>query len=623
MEKLKKSLKICLLSFLLTIGFISFVVISLYTGKFGFSAQYPRCKDAVMEFSGTEFSEQKVSITPIGDVEFYYNQWIISDNEQKDKQIIYDFPKRWTDITIDGKKIPKTGYASYKFTMLNLPGGEIQPQLSTDSSYRLYFNGHLAGVVGEPSKTEISNSYDRKYQITYVVPTDGKVEVVIELGYSNTGGMIEIPGINYFIFDVAYTSILKALPSIAVGLFIMSILIAFVINFSTEQNGRYFLLVLFISLFIHYIFSYDILNLARSFGVFLDVHLFEKLSFITMLILMGLCIFYMVKMKLIRSRKEYFIPYVLLNIISLISFFVFYGTTYLWISYICYFIALLPSIIDLVRNVNWKSFDFIYLVIFAVLIDMFILEMIDFCDIIKVSGWTGYTLMVLVLLFVGIVFFIKRITSLNYVEIQNRDLKIHALQLKQDNLLKQIKPHFIYNSLEAIQAIYHTDLQKGDESLQYFARYLRANVDAVNASVIPFTAELDNIINYVNLNNLSATQMHHLILDIQYEDFYIPMLSIEPLIENAIKYSHSNLKENGFIKISSQKLDNGNILICIEDNGDGFDIENVSSHSKGIQNARERLELYMEAKIDIKSSINKGTEVRIEFKEVQYEGNNH
>lgn len=623
MEKFKKILKICLLSFLLTIGFTIFVVISLKTGKFDFSVQYPRCENGVMEFHGTKFSDQNVSITPIGDVEFYYNQWIISDNEEKDKKMIYGFPKRWTDVEIDGKKIPKTGYASYKFTMINFPSGEITPQLSTDSSYRLYFNGQLAGVVGEPSKTEISHSYDRKYQITYVVPTDGKVEVVIELGYSNTGGMIEIPGIHYFIFDVAYTSILKAFPSIAVGLFIMSILIAFVINFSTEQNGRYFLLVFFISLFIHYIFSYDILNLARSFGVFLDVHLFEKLSFVTMLILTGVCMFYMVKMKLIKSRKEHFIFYVLLNITSLILFFIFYGTTYLWISYVCFFIALLPSIIVLIRNVNWKSFDFIYLVIFAVLIDMFILEMIDFCDIIKVSGWTGYTLLVLVLLFVGIVFFIKRITSLNHVEIQNRDLKIHALQLKQDNLLKQIKPHFIYNSLEAIQAVYHKDLQKGDESLQYFARYLRANVDAVNASLIPFTAELDNIINYVNLKNISAVQIHRLILDIQYEDFCVPMLSIEPLIENAIKYSRSNLKENGFIKINSQKLENGNVLICIEDNGDGFDIENVSSHSKGIQNAKERLELYMEAKIEIKSSINKGTEIRIEFKEVQYESDNH
>ncbi len=623
MGKFKKTLKIGLLYFLLTIGFTIFIVISFKTGKFDFSAQYPRSVNGIMEFSGTKFSEQKVTITPIGDIEFYYNQWIISDHEEKNKEMIYNFPKRWTDVKVDGKRLPKSGYASYKITMLNLPGGEITPQLSTDSSYRLYFNGQLAGVVGEPSKTEKSNDYARNYQITYVVPSDGKVEVVIELGYSNTGGMIEIPGFNYYVFDTGYTSFLKSLPSIAVGLFMMSILIAFVINFSTEQNGRYFLLVFFISLFIHFIFSYDIVNLARSFSIFLDIHLFEKLSFITMLVLMGLYVFYMYKMKLIKRRKEHLVIYFLINIISLILFFIFYGTTYLWISYMLFFIALLPSVIGLLKNVNWNSFDYIYLVILAILMDMFILEMIDFCDIIKVCPWTGYTLIVLLLLFVGIIFFIKRITSLNLTEIQNRDLKIHALQLKQDNLLNQIKPHFIYNSLEAIQAIYHTDLQKGDESLQYFARYLRANVDAVNASLIPFTDELDNIINYVNLKNLSVSQKHQLILDIQYENFYIPMLSIEPLIENAIKYSHSNLKEDGFIKISSEKLENDNVLICIEDNGDGFDIEKISSHSKGIQNAKERLELSMKAKIEISSSIGEGTKVRIEFKEVQYEDYNN
>lgn len=203
--------------------------------------------------------------------------------------------------------------------------------------------------------------------------------------------------------------------------------------------------------------------------------------------------------------------------------------------------------------------------------------------------------------------------SLEY-ELQNQKLK--SLILKE-----QIKPHFIFNSLNIIKNLYHSDLNKGDYALSLLSKHLRFNVNTVKTNLISFDKEIDNIYNFVELENLKVDNKFEVIFNIDYQDFDIPILSLQPFVENSIKYSKVNYKEEGKIEISAYK-DNSNIIVEINDNGIGFDPNDIKDESCGIRNAKERLSLLLNANVEINSQINFGTNIKITIPGGQNENNN-
>lgn len=103
----------------------------------------------------------------------------------------------------------------------------------------------------------------------------------------------------------------------------------------------------------------------------------------------------------------------------------------------------------------------------------------------------------------------------------------------------------------------------------------------------------------------------------------MPILSLEPLVENAIKYSQANLKSDGYILIASTRTEDGNVVITIKDNGLGFDIADIKESSKGIMNSKLRLEMGLNAKATFNSKLGVGTEITIVFEEAKNEDFNH
>lgn len=227
---------------------------------------------------------------------------------------------------------------------------------------------------------------------------------------------------------------------------------------------------------------------------------------------------------------------------------------------------------------------------------------------IKTSLSTILYLYFIFLLFVAIyVAFIVRtyraaMKELKY-ELESKDLKLLVLK-------DQIKPHFIFNSLGAIKTLYHEDEEKGDRAISLLADHLRYNVDVVSSNLIEFSKEIDNVFNYVELKNLRTEQKFNVIYNIDFQDFQVPILSIQPFVENSLKYSKVNEKDDGYIEISSYK-DDENIYIEINDNGVGFDVNSIKDESCGTRNVKERYSLLLKANVDIQSEINVGTKVKI------------
>ena len=236
-----------------------------------------------------------------------------------------------------------------------------------------------------------------------------------------------------------------------------------------------------------------------------------------------------------------------------------------------------------------------------------IVYVLDKSELISVST-SGYSLIymfIIVLVFMIIYFFFIIKTA-----VQASEYKLQVNNLKSEILREQIKPHFIFNSLTTIKSLYHKDLYEGDHAITLFSRHLRSNVEAADTDLIPFERELDNIQNYIELENTKYDRKFNVIYNIDAAEFSVPVLSLQPFVENAIKYSKVNLSDEGYIEISSYEENNGIILeIC--DNGVGFDEGDIKPNSCGIKNSVERFKLLMNATIDVASRKGAGTKITI------------
>ena len=103
------------------------------------------------------------------------------------------------------------------------------------------------------------------------------------------------------------------------------------------------------------------------------------------------------------------------------------------------------------------------------------------------------------------------------------------------------------------------------------------------------------------------------------DDFYIPALTIQPIVENAIKHGLMKLEKGGSIRVVSYETDT-HYCVKVEDDGVGFDTDVLLDERKhvGIRNIRGRLKAMVNGSLEIESTPNLGTKVLIKIpKEVQ------
>ena len=211
------------------------------------------------------------------------------------------------------------------------------------------------------------------------------------------------------------------------------------------------------------------------------------------------------------------------------------------------------------------------------------------------------------------------------ITVENSRKVVDALRLekerdaiKADALRAQIKPHFIFNSLASVQHAYEKDKALGDKALTAFSRHLRANVDAGEDELVPLSREIENINNYVELENMRREKPVRFLLDCADLELCLPVLSLQPFIENAFKYAGTENADGGYVQLRSRTTPGGHIVEII-DNGAGFDPAAVKSASVGLKNASERLRILANARVTVDSAVGKGTRVIIELPETNNE----
>ena len=192
-----------------------------------------------------------------------------------------------------------------------------------------------------------------------------------------------------------------------------------------------------------------------------------------------------------------------------------------------------------------------------------------------------------------------------------------ALMQSQLRLMQaQIQPHFIFNSLMAIQAQCLTDPDEVYNSIGDFAGYLRANLDAMtDTRLITFEQELDNIESYLNLEKINYGDRLRVEYDLQIKGFMLPALTVQPLVENAVRHGIGPHEKGGLIVISTYE-EGDNIVICIKDDGSGASSMTQQQHKRrgiGLENVRNRLAMTQIGSVEIVQT-DEGTSAMIYIK---------
>ena len=182
-------------------------------------------------------------------------------------------------------------------------------------------------------------------------------------------------------------------------------------------------------------------------------------------------------------------------------------------------------------------------------------------------------------------------------------------------MVSQIRPHFMYNALTSIAMMCELDPMTAKKATIAFADYLRGNMDSLKQTrPVPFTTELEHLKNYLYIEKLRFDYLLNIEYDIQATDFELPLLSIQPLVENAVKHGVGMKKGGGTVKISSVEKESA-FEVIISDDGVGFDMnapkkDDGRSHV-GMENTRKRLKEMCGAEIIIESEVGKGTTARV------------
>ena len=230
------------------------------------------------------------------------------------------------------------------------------------------------------------------------------------------------------------------------------------------------------------------------------------------------------------------------------------------------------------------------------------------------NAFKGYAIAYLsIIIAIEILFFFLNVQK--NIQLVEEQQKNKEAQIKI--MMSQIQPHFIYNSLSSISTLIPLDPNKAQKALDDFTEYLRHNLSSLTETkLIPFEDELRHIQTYVSLEKVRFNDRVNVIYDIEVKDFSVPPLSIQPIVENAIKHGILKKIEGGTISIKTYSTKD-NYVVEVIDNGVGYDMNSIDFEANkhfGINNIRHRIKSMCNGSLEIISEINKGTKAVITFK---------
>ena len=452
---------------------------------------------------------------------------------------------------------------------------------------------------------------------------DKTYQVIIEVSCEIMPGIYMTPVISDYDFATGYSEVAKSIRAFISG--IVMFLGIFILFYSLKNHN------LFSSKWLPILcFIVAIRMMISTEGYSAFRYLFANVSYerMTLMVCMSTFIIKLVALLFysdtldMKIKKTTFLAVsagtLLCTIATSVFPFIFFNPYY----YIIIQVAALPLDIILlnhladsvVRRVPYsKSYLFGYITLISGI-------MIDCCYTNGLIDFASSYFMPILFTFFIIVFvcvFFEKISKIHDASLKAAELDKELHMANTAVMISQIQPHFLYNALNTIKYLIKRDPKSAEKAVISFSKYLRGNMDSITQKTpIPFKEELEHIKNYCDIELLRFGDKLEIIYDTEFLEFNVPSLTIQPLVENAIKHGVTKKAEGGFVKLSTAFSDDCYCVI-IEDNGVGFDPQNPDytpddNHAHvGIQNVTNRLKTMVNAEISIESQIDVGTKITI------------
>jgi sensor histidine kinase YesM len=196
------------------------------------------------------------------------------------------------------------------------------------------------------------------------------------------------------------------------------------------------------------------------------------------------------------------------------------------------------------------------------------------------------------------------------MEAERQEIERKLQESQISIMLSQIQPHFLYNTLNSIYQLCETNPMRARAMVNFFAEYLRNNLSTLeDPGLIPFDTELAHIKTYLEIEKIRFEDTLEIEYDIKCDGFSLPVLTVQPIVENAVKHGTSKKRGGGRVVVSTCE-DDANYIIKVSDTGCGFDPSVPKNDGKshvGIENVRQRLSNMCNGSLTIESEIGVGT----------------
>lgn len=488
--------------------------------------------------------------------------------------------------------------------------------------YQVFINGEL--ITQDGSFTNSKTFADTKLiAIPYEFESDKEYNIVIEVSCELMSGIYMNPVISDYTFTMQFIDVAKAIRLFIFG--IVFFLGFFILFYSLKNNNLFsskWLPLLCLLVAVRMMISTEGYSAFRF--------LFESINYerATLLICMSTFIiklvsllFYSDTLDMNIGRNTFIavsLSTVLCTIITTVFPEIFFNAYY----YIIIQAATLPFDIILISHISNSvarkvPYSLAYLLGYIALVSGI---MIDCCYTNGLIPFASSYFMPILFTFFILTFtsvFFDKISKIHDAALKAAELDKELHMANTAVMISQIQPHFLYNALNTIKYLIKRDPKTAEKAVISFSKYLRGNMDSITKKTpIPFSEELEHIKNYCDIELLRFGDKLEIIYDTEFVEFNVPSLTIQPLVENAIKHGVTKKAEGGTVKLST-KLSDDCYYVIIEDDGVGFDPKNPDyapddNHAHvGLQNVTNRLKTMVNAEITVESQIDVGTKITI------------
>jgi len=175
----------------------------------------------------------------------------------------------------------------------------------------------------------------------------------------------------------------------------------------------------------------------------------------------------------------------------------------------------------------------------------------------------------------------------------------------------QMRPHFIYNTMMSIYYLCRQDADKAQQVILDFNSYLKKNFTAIaSEDTVPFSEELEHTRAYLAVEKIRFEDKLFVEFDTPFTVFRLPPLTLQPIVENAVKYGVSPGLEPLYLSVVTEESDQG-VAIVVEDTGPGYAPADDNEPHIALANIRQRLKTMCGGSLEITQRKDGGTKVTI------------